>query len=288
MKLNKVINLKKLYSIILVFLLLLPNLSLANGVIGPENPNKNITRAEMATIAVRLLGLEDSKDEYNKKGDFKDVKGWALPYINIASKEGVMQGNSPDVFNPNGQLTYVEVLTVLMRILGYEDGIDFKKYPTDYYNKALEIGLGDLYIKDKEVITRSIASDTIDRALELNMKDSDVLLKDNLKAVKKVVTKKEVPKRDNTVADNITISNIKFNHSIVGVFSGELKGSSDFTGYKVEILSRGGQVYKTTHLGKSGNFSLTGFDVDLVTKLSGYMYKIYDANGNMILSSDLQ
>ena len=274
---------KRISSIILVLLLLLPNLTLANGVIGPENPNQNISRAEMATVSVRLLGLEDLKDKNNKESDFKDVKGWALPYINIISKEGIMQGSSQDSFNPNGQLTYVEVLTVLMRILGYEDGIDFKNYPTDHYNKALEIGLGDLYIKDKEVITRSVTSDTIDKALLLNMKNSDLILKDNLK-----MPGKEVPKKDTTVSANVTISNIKFNHSIVGSFSGELKGSSDFSGYKVEVLSKAGQVYKTTTLGKSGIFSLTGFDVDIVTKLSGYMYKIYDANGNLILSSDLQ
>lgn len=299
---------KKVCSIVLSLLLLLPNLTLANGVIGPENPNKNISRAEMATVSVRLLGLEALMDDYDKKGNFKDVKGWALPYVNLVSVKEVMMGSSKDTFNPNGKLTYVEVLTVLMRILGYEDDIDFKKYPTDYYNKALEIGLADLYIKDKEIITRSIASNTIDRALELNMKHSDLKLKDNLKTPRKVLPKEviteevvpkeeipkkevpnvEIPKKDTSIAEKISISNVRFNHSVVGLFSGQLKGSSDFTGYKVEILSKAGQVYKTTHLEKAGHFSLTGFDVDLVTKLSGYMYKVYDARGNIILSSDLQ
>ncbi len=248
--------------------------------------------------------MEGYKDDYDKKGDFKDVKGWALPYVNIVSQEGIMKGSSPDLFNPNGQLTYVEVLTVLMRVLGYEDGIDFKNYPVDYYNKALEIGLGDLYIKDREVITRSIASNTIDRALELNMKNSDIKLKDNLKNSIKVLPKKEEPKKDipqkeetpkvdkpkteEVVKEKITIRNIKFNHSVVGLFSGELKGSDDFTGYKVEISSKVGKVYKTTTLDKSGSFSISGFDVDLVTKLSGYMYKVYDTKGNMILSGELK
>lgn len=274
---------KKVCSIVLALLLLLPNLTFANGVIGPENPNKNISRAEMATVAVRLLGLEGSKDAYNKKGNFKDVKGWALPFVNIASENGVMMGSKKDTFNPNGQLTYVEVLTVLMRILGYEDGIDFKNYPDDYYNKALEIGLGDLYIKDKQIITRKIASDTIDKALELNMKNSNEKLSNNISNSPVVNS----PKEDNS-PKKITIGNIEFNSSIVGVFSGELKGSNDFTNYKIEILSKGGQVYKTTTLDKSGTFKVTGFDVGTMSKLSGYMYKVYDAKGNMILSSDLK
>lgn len=273
---------KRVCSIVLALLLLLPNLTFANGVIGPENPNKNISRAEMATASVRLLGLEDLKDDYKQKGNFKDVKGWALPFVNIASENGVMMGSSKDTFNPNGQLTYVEVLTVLMRILGYEDGVDFKKYPDDYYSKALEIGLADLYIKPNQVITRKTTSDTIDIALGLNMKNKDISLSDNISRPKTADSIK-----DNTIVEEITISNIEFNNSIVGLFSGELKGSNNFTGYKVEILSKAGQVYKTNTLEKSGTFKITGFDVGTMSKLSGYMYKVYDAKGNLILSSDL-
>lgn len=274
---------KRFCSIILVILLLLPNLTFANGVIGPENPNKNISRAEMATVAVKLLGLEGLKDNYNKKGNFKDVKGWALPFVNIASEKGVMMGSKKDTFNPNGQLTYVEVLTVLMRILGYEDGIDFKNYPDDYYNKAIEIGLGDLYIESNKIITRKTTSDTINKALELNIKGSDKKLSHNISNLPVV----NPPKEDNT-PNKITISNIQFNSSIVGVFSGELKGSNDFSNYKVEILSKAGQVYKSYTLGTSGKFKITGFDVGTMSKLSGYMYNVYDTNGNIILSSDLK
>lgn len=283
--------LKKVVSIVLVLLLLLPNLTLANGVIGPENPDKNISRAEMATVAVRLLGLEDLKDDYDKKGNFKDVKGWPLPYINIASEEKVMTGRSKDVFDPNGKLTYVEVLTALLRILGYEDGIDFKNYPTDHYNLALEIGLGNVYIKHKQVITRKEASDTVDRALDLNMKESETSLSQYL-IISQGVPGMETNVEDYTIIPDtpkeITMANLNFNSSIVGAFSGELKGSNDFTNYKVELLSKGGQVYKTRTLSKSGNFKITGFDIDIMSKLSGYMYKIYDAKGNMILSADLQ
>lgn len=237
----------------------------------------------MATVSVRLLGLESLKDDYLKKGSFKDVEGWALPFVNIASEKGIMKGNSKDTFNPKGQLTYVEVLTVLMRILGYEDGIDFKNYPTDHYNKALELGLGDMYIRDNQVITRSIASDTINRALELEIRDSSLKLKDKLNKAKA-----EGPKKDTSKDGKISMTNLKFNNSIVALFSGQLKGSDDFTGYKVEILSKDGQVYKTQTLGKSGSFKVTDFDIGIISKMSGYMYKIYDAKGNMILSSDLQ
>lgn len=237
----------------------------------------------MATIATRLLGLEDLKDTYNKKGKFKDVEGWALPYVNIASEKGLMAGTSENTFKPEDDLTYVEVLTVLMRALGYEDGIDFKNYPDDYYNKALEIGLADLYIKDKEVISRSIASKAIDKALELDVKSTNTNLRDKLnKPLKKNPVKELSPEKE------ISLENLEFTTSIVGIFSGKLKGLNDFTGYKIELLSKEGQVYKNQILDKSGKFKITGFDIDLFSKLSGYMYKIYDAKGNLILSSDLK
>ncbi len=281
---------KKLCSFVLVLLLLLPNVTLANGVRGPENPDNNISRAEMATVAVRLLGLEDLKDYYDEKGNFKDVKGWALPYINIASEEKVMTGRSKDIFDPNGKLTYVEVLTVLLRILGYEDGVDFKNYPTEPYNLALEIGLGNVYIKHNHVVTRKEVSDTVDRALELNMKESETSLSEYLTRPDGIpgtgTNVNDVPEVPDT-PKKITMTNLIFNSSIVGTFSGELKGSDDFTNYKVDLLSKEGQVYKSTTLGKSPSFKITGFDIGIMSKMSGYMYKVYDAKGNMILSSDL-
>lgn len=273
---------KKICSVFLILVLLSPNISFANGVIGPENPNKNISRAEMATVSVRLLNLEYLKDNYNKGGNFKDVKGWALPYINIVSEKGIMMGNSKSKFNPNGELTYVEVLTVLMRILGYEDGIDFKKYPEDYYSKALEIGLGDLYIPHDQIITRKVASNTIDKALELTIKNKDIKLSDSLYRPNTVSSQK----KDN-IAEKITIDNIQFNTTIAGAFSGELKGAKDFTNFKVELLSKSGQVYKTTTLGKSGIFSIKNFDIDIIAKLGGYKYRVYDNTGELILEGNL-
>lgn len=277
---------KRFCSIILVFLVLLPSSTWANGIIGPENPNKSISRAEMATVATRLLGLEGLRDDYDKAGKFKDVDGWALPFVNIASEKKVMMGTSSDSFNPEGHLTYVEVLTVLMRILGYEDGIDFQSYPKDYYKKALEIGLADLYIDSQEEMTRSISSDTIDRALELNMKNTDIKLREELRLAGTSSNAGKAP--TSTPSGEIGMEDLKFNSSIAGVFSGRLEGLDDFTGYKLELLSGDGQVYGTEVLDKSGDFKITGFDVGTIAKLYGYMYKVFDAQGDVVLSSDLK
>lgn len=268
---------------ILALLLILPSFTWANGLIGPENPNKNISRDEMAVVAVRLLGMEGLKDDYNKKGKFKDVDGWALPFVNIASENNIMMGKSKDAFGPKANLSYIEVLTVMMRILGYEDGIDFVNYPLDYYNKAMEIGLGDLYIGDKELISRSVVSETIDRALTLNIKDSNLSLGDKLAR-----SPSKAPLVDKDLDKNISLDKLVFNKSILGIFSGELKGASDFTNYKLELLSKSGDIYGSETLSKSGDFKITGFDIDLMSKLSGYMYKLYDAKGNIVLSSDLK
>ena len=240
---------------------------------GGANLEEKLTRDQLATISVRLMGLEYLKDNYNKKGNFKDVSGWALPYVNIAYGHGVMSGVSKDAFNPNGDVTYVQLLTILMRLLGYKDNIDFNKYPDNYYTKALEIGLANLYIPYDEVINRKIAADTIERFFDLKIKDSDIsyyqFMKNSLRS------------------NDITINNISFNTSIVAYFSGVLKGDSDFSKYKIGIYSRNGTLYKMVSPNKNGEFNIIGFDNSIVAQLSKYEYRVYDSNMNLILSGNL-
>lgn len=89
-----------------------------DGTLGLERP---ITRAEFATLIVRILGEEEaSKTPVNT--NFKDVgkQHWASGYINTAVKHKLVQGYSDQTFRPEGKITYAEALTMLIRLLGYE------------------------------------------------------------------------------------------------------------------------------------------------------------------------
>lgn len=290
-----VVVLKRIILIILSMALLLPTVVFGEGMadskwivdkgyfgVGGLKLDKKMNRAELATMTIRMVGLESEAMKYKGKSSFTDVDNfqgkWATPYIQLAMENGLVNGKSKDIFNPGGTLTYTELLTVFMRVLGYEDGIDFIKYPDDYYKKALEIGLADMYISKNEQVLRETVLDTMVKTLNTMMKDKDYSLFHSLTSA---------PKEETPIVD-ITIKDLKFNLLITGIFSGELKGTDDFTGYKVILLSNNGMIYESKVLGKAGSFVFDSFDIGILAKLTGYKYEVYNKEGKLLIESKLQ
>lgn len=287
--------LKRILMFILIMTLLLPSFVYGEGVanrdwiidkgyfgVGGLNLDKKINRAGFATVTIRLMALEDEALNYKGKPGFTDIEnfqdGWAKGYISLAKERGLMSGRSKDIFNPEGYVTYIEMLTVLMRVLGYEDGVDFIKYPDDYLKKALEIGLGDMYTPKDEEVLREVVLDTMIKALNTPMKDRDYTLFQRLDAM---------PKKETPIVQ-VKMENLKFNSVVAGTFSGELKGDSDFKGYKVVLLGKNGAIYGDKVLSTDGKFSLSGFDIGVVAKTLGYRYEVYNKDGKLVLQGDLK
>lgn len=283
---------KKVIYFLLVFLILIPSFSFSAsvervvnlGILGQGglNPDKNLSRAELATVAIRLVG-ENGNLGNKSNSHFTDVSGWSLPYINKAYDLKLVSGVSKDKFNPNGNVTYGQVLTILMRILGYEDGIDFKKYPEDYHSKALEIGLADLYTSFDKVINRGEVASTIDKSLDLNLKNQGISLLSTIK--NPIIVEKESAKP--VVENKVYLTDLNFNTTLIGVFSGKLNGKNDFTGYKVNLLSKSGNNIKSTMVSKDGSFSIEEFDIGILAKLQGYKYEILSSDGKLMLREEL-
>lgn len=78
-------------------------------------PNRDITRAEFATIIVRVLGLQNR----GKGAFFKDVKEDAWYYKNImtASNYGLILGDNKRYFNPSDSITRQEAMTIISRAM---------------------------------------------------------------------------------------------------------------------------------------------------------------------------
>lgn len=249
--------------------------------------DKELSREELATIAVRLKGLEYLKSLSGFSTPFKDVEGWSVPYVSIAYNFNLISGVKENLFYPKNKVKYVELLTVVMRVLGYEDNIDFKNYPEDYYSKALEIGLGNLYIAHDEIVTRGVAAATINKALDLNLKDSDIKLS-SLQLSYNFIGSETTTNSKGTYTDSkIYIQDLSFNANTVGFFSGVLAGTNDFSGYKVVLLTKSGTVLDSTLLKNDGKFSIEGFDVSVLSKILGYKYEVYSPSGTLVLWGDL-
>ena len=75
-------------------------------------PEKSVTRAEFATMAVKSLGIFEDAES-----GFADVRktDWFYPYVSLAYKYGIVFGVSEQEFNPNGIITCKEAAAMLER-----------------------------------------------------------------------------------------------------------------------------------------------------------------------------
>lgn len=287
--------------IFLCVLILVPNIVLAKGnqneeiqrVIdrgymgkGKDDWNSNLNRAELATIAVRLMDLETEAHNYKGNIPFIDVKdfqgGWATSYVALAYRENIVRGISPTKFNPRGQVSYIEMVTVFMRILGYRDGLDFVDYPEDYYTKAISIDLAEVYIDTNQKVTRKDVALTIEKLLDSPMKNENITLVEKLDKKPKPIVKDE----------KVFMTNANLNTAIMGMFSGQLYGKDDFKNYKVELISKEDKYgkyeeYGETIVEKDGSFKIWGFDTGFIARNRGYRYRVYDGDEKLILEGNL-
>ena len=85
---------------------------------GTFKPNDKITRAEIATLLVRLGVSEEEINEEIDKALFADVNNhWAKAYITTAADKGILSTES-SVFNPNNSATRAEVSTMVFNSIG--------------------------------------------------------------------------------------------------------------------------------------------------------------------------
>ena len=110
---------------------------------GTFRPEKTVTRAEMAKLMVQLLGYGDLVA--GSKSNFTDTQGhWADAWIALAAGRGIVIGTGDGKFAPDRTVTYDEVLTMLVRGLGYTDNCNELKgmtWPTNFKVKAAELGI---------------------------------------------------------------------------------------------------------------------------------------------------
>ncbi len=112
---------------------------------GTFQPDKVVTRAEMAKLVITELGLE--ADSKYSTSNFKDLAGykWAEGYIGYAQALGIINGYTVDKFGPGDPVTYNQALTMIVRALGYTK--DCKemvgRWPAPYVQKANILGITD-------------------------------------------------------------------------------------------------------------------------------------------------
>ena len=106
-------------------------------------PNNKVTRAQLSKMLVTAMGMQDEVEVAKKKYlDFSDVLSsyWGYGYIKIASDKKIVNGYENGTFKPEGQVTYGEATTMVVRALGYEEAVNRLNltWPNNYLSYADE------------------------------------------------------------------------------------------------------------------------------------------------------
>lgn len=106
-------------------------------------PENSVTRAEFSKMLNKALKLKTIDNNF-----FPDIKDhWARENINTLVNEGVIiKAEYGESYNPDKEITRLEIAKMLVRSLGYEENLDYK-------NKTLDFTDSDLIAeKDKNLI----------------------------------------------------------------------------------------------------------------------------------------
>lgn len=104
------------------------------------NGDDNITRAQMAVVAVRLLGKEGEAKRMTGAtvfDDFDDSLDWATGYVNYASGAKIINGDGDGTYRPNDSVKYEEVIKIIVCVLGLDDGVTID--PADWSKEYIEV-----------------------------------------------------------------------------------------------------------------------------------------------------
>ena len=107
-------------------------------------PYRNLSRAEAVTMIYRAYG--NSTLALTNPFYFKDVAStmWAAPYIDYGAGAGIINGYPDKTFRPDTEITYNEVIALIIRARGLDPGN--LSWPDDYQTIARQDGmLNDLY-----------------------------------------------------------------------------------------------------------------------------------------------
>lgn len=110
---------------------------------GNFSPARPIKRAEMVKMLVLSLNINYNSTT-NTKPTFRDVPShhWAYPYIEAAHREGIVNGTSPGIFQPEKYCTREEMTTMLVRSFGLTNkqiGENFNLNFVNNFNDSYQI-----------------------------------------------------------------------------------------------------------------------------------------------------
>lgn len=246
---------------------------------GSFKPQKTLSRAEFAKLIVMIYNKQ-SEAQYNSViSGFKDVPqgAWYVGYVNYISQKKIINGYSDGTFGPDRAITYAEAVTILCRILGYDESVVGYYWPNNYLAQADKMGLSEGFLfGQNDPITRGAAAVLIDRILFTDVTASQSgkmklieflgysLLEDNYvvatRAENQALTSKQIKTASGvySVAEGVTVPKIGTAGTFVINKDGEIAGMKKeamekLTVYVTNIPEANTVEYRTEN-GEKGKF----------------------------------
>ena len=139
------------------------------------SPSGSLSRAQMCAMLVNASGLSGQVSGYARKTLFSDVpaSAWYNGYVNLAYSKGLVTGNGNGTFSPDRAVTYGEMATCLLRMLGYSSEQVGAVWPLDYTAFCDDLGLSDgLGLGAYDSLSRGEAAVLLYRALKATVSGS--------------------------------------------------------------------------------------------------------------------
>jgi len=149
------------------------------------SPYDIMTRADFVTILGKTCGLNTADYPYDKSL-FTDVKGTEAyaPYVQWAARNGIVNGIGNNLFNPNGEITRMEMAAIITRYAAYcnkplsysstpsiADDSDISSWAKEYvyavWANGVMIGVGENMFDPWRNITKSEVCVLAKRVIEL-------------------------------------------------------------------------------------------------------------------------
>ncbi|MBQ8526399.1 MAG: S-layer homology domain-containing protein [Clostridia bacterium] len=140
---------------------------------GNFRPDDAIIRSEVTKVGVAVMGLLSVAENSAHATKYPDVVSnhWANGFINVATDQGMVEGDDVGTFRPDQQIKYSEAVAILVRALGYEPQAEAKGgYPSGYLVTASNIGLTKgVSATADQLISRGAVAQMTFNALTINL-----------------------------------------------------------------------------------------------------------------------
>ena len=146
---------------------------------GNFNLGDKVTRAEFAKMAIAASEHRNSVSSVSFTSPFHDVSFtyWGASYIRCAANNGYIKGYPDSTFRPEETVTLEEGVTIVLKLLGYQDDYFDASWPYGQMAAATDFELlKGVTASMGQPLTRGDVMNLIYNALTTNMKDKQSLL----------------------------------------------------------------------------------------------------------------